>query len=165
MKKNSLIILSLILFACASDNGKKIYDQAEKFYSEKKYEQALTEYKKVVEEYSSGEFREKSLMKIASMYYMYLVPNVNENESNKKAVEYFRLFYKEFPKSQDAPKALFLTGFILANHLKNLDEARLSYQTFLDKFPDNELANSVKLELENLGKNPDEILQNKLSKK
>jgi len=165
MKKIALLFIIFIAFACSSDNGKKIYDQAVKFYGEKKYVEALKEYQKVIDEYSSGEFREKSLMTIGTMYHMYLIPNINQTESNQKAVEYFRKLYKEYPKSEDAPKALFLSGFILSNNLQKLDEAKLAYQTFLKEYPNHELVSAVKSELENLGKDPEEILQNKLSKK
>lgn len=165
MKKFLFLVIISFAFACSSDNGKKIYDEAEKFYNEKKYVEAIKEYQKIIDEYSSGEFREKSLMKIGSMYHMYLVPNISQMESDQKAVEYFRNLYKEFPKSKDAPKALFLTGFILGNNLNKLDESRLAYQTFIKEYPNHELLSSVKSELENLGKNPDEILQSKLSKK
>lgn len=165
MKKIALLFIIFIAFACSSDNGKKIYDQAVKFYGEKKYVEALKEYQKVIDEYSSGEFREKSLMTIGSMYHMYLIPNITQTESNQKAVEYFRKLYKEYPKSEDAPKALFLSGFILSNNLQKLDEAKLAYQTFLKEYPNHELVSAVKSELENLGKDPEQILQNKLSKK
>lgn len=165
MKKIALLFIIFIAFACSSDNGKRIYDQAVKFYNEKKYVEALKEYQNVIDEYSSGEYREKSLMTIASMYHMYLIPNITQTESNEKAVEYFRKLYKEYPKSKDAPKALFLTGFILSNDLQKLEEAKLAYQTFLNEFPNHELVMAVKSEFENLGKNPEEILQNKLSKK
>lgn len=165
MKKIALLFIIFIAFACSSDNGKKIYDQAVKFYGEKKYVEALKEYQKVIDEYSSGEFREKSLMTIGSMYHMYLIPNISQTESNQKAVEYFRKLYKEYPKSEDAPKALFLSGFILSNNLQKFDEAKLAYQTFLKEYPNHELVSAVKSELENLGKDPEQILQNKLSKK
>jgi hypothetical protein len=49
--------------------------------------------------------------------------------------------------------------------LQKLDEAKLAYQTFLKEYPNHELVSAVKSELENLGKDPEEILQNKLSKK
>ncbi|MCX7876655.1 MAG: tetratricopeptide repeat protein [Melioribacteraceae bacterium] len=164
MKKIFLPILLIFIFSCSSDNGKKVYDEGLKFYNEKKYSEALEKFNELINEYSSGEFREKSLMLIGSMYYMYLIPNVDQNESNKKAVDYFRILIKEYPNSKDSPKAAFLVGYILANHLNKLDEAKLAYQFFLDNYPENELAKSIKLELENLGKSPEEILQNKISK-
>lgn len=159
-----LLFIALILItACNSNKDRDTFDSAEKKYNEKKYAEALTDYKLVIEEYPSGDFAAKSLMRVGSMYQMFLVPNVQGDESNKKAVEYYRNLYKNFPKSEDAPKALFMSGFILANNLNKLDEAKLTYQTFLDKFPKHELVPQIKMELENLGKSPEEILENKLS--
>ena len=40
------------------------------------------------------------------------------DESFKKAQNYFMQVYEKYPDDQDAPKSLFLSGFILANDLK-----------------------------------------------
>ncbi|MEK6553013.1 MAG: tetratricopeptide repeat protein, partial [Bacteroidota bacterium] len=92
-------------------------------------------------------------------------PNVSKDESLKKAVEYYQRLYQQFPKDERAPKALFMSGFILANELRNIDAARLTYQQFLDKFPKHELTTPARTELDNLGKTPEEILQEKTAKK
>jgi TolA-binding protein len=154
-----------MIAACNSNKDMETFNAAEKKYNDKKYSEALIDYKLVIEEYSSSDYAAKSLMRVGSMYQMFLVPNVQSDESNKKAVEYYRDLYKNFPKSEEAPKALFMSGFILANNLNKLDEAKMTYQTFLDKFPKHELAPQIKIELENLGKTPEEILENKLSSK
>ncbi|MBI5808400.1 MAG: tetratricopeptide repeat protein [Ignavibacteriales bacterium] len=165
MKKIFYFLILIIMIGCSSNNDKKFYDEGLKLYNEKKYNEALNKFQQVLNENTSGEFREKSLMLIGTMYYMNQVPNVGQMESNRKAVDYFRKLYKEYPKSEDAPKALFLSGFILSNNLQKLDEAKLAYQTFLKEYPNHELVSAVKSELENLGKDPEQILQNKLSKK
>ncbi len=167
MKKifSSLFIIIILVTACNTNKDRDTFNAAERNYNDKKYAEALTDYKLVIEEYSSSDFAAKSLMRVGSMYQMFLVPNVQGDESNKKAVEYYRDLYKNFPKSEDAPKALFMSGFILANNLNKFDEAKLTYQTFLEKFPKHELASQIKMELENLGKTPEEILENKLSAK
>ena len=167
MKKifSSLFIIIILVTACNTNKDRDTFNAAERNYNDKKYAEALTDYKLVIEEYSSSDFAAKSLMRVGSMYQMFLVPNVQGDESNKKAVEYYRDLYKNFPKSEDAPKALFMSGFILANNLNKFDEAKLTYQTFLEKFPKHELAPQIKMELENLGKTPEEILENKLSAK
>lgn len=166
MKKiSALLLLVLFAVACNSNKDRDTFNEAEKKYNEKKYSEALADYKLVIEEYSSSDYAAKSLMKVGAMYQMFLVPNVQTEESNKKAVEYYRQLFKNFSNSADAPKALFMSGFILANNLNKLDEAKLTYQTFLDKYPKHELAAQIKIELDNLGKTPEEILQNKLSSK
>ncbi|MFA7419422.1 MAG: tetratricopeptide repeat protein [Melioribacteraceae bacterium] len=161
----ALLIALIMITACNSNKDMETFNAAEKKYNDKKYSEALIDYKLVIEEYSSSDYAAKSLMRVGSMYQMFLVPNVQSDESNKKAVEYYRDLYKNFPKSEEAPKALFMSGFILANNLNKLDEAKMTYQTFLDKFPKHELAPQIKIELENLGKTPEEILENKLSSK
>lgn len=164
MKKFFYFFLILII-SCSSTNDKKNFEEGLKYYNEKNYNEAYNKFQQVISDNSTGQFREKSLMMLGTMYYMYQVPNTEQTESNQKAVEFFRLLFKEFPNSKDAPKALFLSGYILANHLNKLDEAKLAYQEFLNKFPSNEFASSVKIELDNLGKTPDEILQKNLTNK
>lgn len=161
----ALLIALIMVTACNSNKDMETFNAAEKKYNDKKYSEALTDYKLVIEEYSSSDYAAKSLMRVGSMYQMFLVPNIQSDESNKKAVEYYRNLYKNFPKSEEAPKARFMSGFILANNLNKLDEAKMAYQTFLDKFPKHELAPQIKIELDNLGKTPEEILENKLSSK
>lgn len=63
-----------------------------------------------------------------------------------------------------APSALFLKGFTYDEHLKNYDEARKIYNDFLEKYPEDGYAESVKASLKNLGKTAEEIIQSFESK-
>ena len=67
-------------------------------------------------------------------------------------------YLNTYKNDKNNPNALFLRGFILANHLNNLDSAKAVYQYFLTKYSDNELSASVKFELDNLGKSPDVLI-------
>lgn len=58
-----------------------------------------------------------------------------------------------------APSALFLKGFTYDEHLKNIDKARELYNEFLEKYPEDGYAESVKASLNNLGKSAEEIIQ------
>ncbi|MCY7411154.1 MAG: tetratricopeptide repeat protein [Chitinophagales bacterium] len=68
---------------------------------------------------------------------------------------------KEYPDSKQAVKAVFLEGFLYANVLNQLDKAKEKYQLYLDKYSavDAKMTSDVKSELENLGKSPEQILQ------
>ena len=66
---------------------------------------------------------------------------------------------QKYPQSKRVPSALFVKGFILENEVKDINGARLAYQTFLAKFPDNLLAKDVKFLLENLGKTGEELMK------
>ncbi|GIV45488.1 MAG: hypothetical protein KatS3mg036_0306 [Ignavibacterium sp.] len=54
-----------------------------------------------------------------------------------------------------------MAGFICAENLKDYKRAEYYYKKFLKAYPDHELASSVKVELDNLGKSPEEILKEK----
>jgi hypothetical protein len=58
-----------------------------------------------------------------------------------------------------------MSGFIEANNLHQFDEATKTYRIFLEKYPDHELAESAKQELNTMGQAPDEILKQKKPKK
>ena len=57
---------------------------------------------------------------------------------------------------------LFMAGFILANDLQDFDSAKETYELYLEKYPNGQLADDARVELENLGKTPEEILLEKI---
>ncbi len=67
--------------------------------------------------------------------------------------------YTDYPNHEKAPTALFLTGYLYENELKNLDKAKSIYTTFLEKHPNNEFAKSAQFALDNLGKPADQLLE------
>ena len=162
----TIFLFTIVLFsACNSNKDQTLFKSASEKSNAKNYSEALKDYQEIINEYSDSEKAAESIFAVAAMYHMYQIPNVSKEESLKKAVEYYQRLYKLFPKDERAPKALFMSGFILANELGNLDAGRLAYQEFLNKFPKHELASPVKMELENLGKTPEEILQQQTAKK
>ena len=81
------------------------------------------------------------------------------NKGNKtEAVTALEKYIKTFPEGEEYPRVLFLYGYINANDLQKLDVAEKVYLEFLQKYPDAELAESVKFELNNLGKPADKIV-------
>ena len=69
--------------------------------------------------------------------------------------------YSKYPSSKQASKAIFLEGFLYANVLRQYDKAKEKYNLYLEKYSsvDPKMTNDVKTELENLGKTPDQILE------
>ena len=56
--------------------------------------------------------------------------------------------------------ALFMTGFVQENLLKNLDKAKTAYELFLQRYPnDPDFADDAQNCLKLLGKSPEEIFQ------
>jgi hypothetical protein len=74
----------------------------------------------------------------------------------------YKTLVEKFPDSDLYPTALFQLGFMSNNYpqLKNLAYSKECYELFLSKYPNHELSESVRFELENLGKSPEELLKN-----
>ncbi len=95
--------------------------------------------------------------KMGEKEYFDMAQQYMEQQNWDKAAEYFEKTYGEFPDGLFSSKSLFMIGYINANHLKNFDKARKFYQEFVDKYPDHDLANDAKYELEHMGKSADEL--------
>lgn len=76
-----------------------------------------------------------------------------------KAVAHYNELLTLYPDDENAPLALFMIGFTYANELGNPVEAQMAYKEFLEKYPDSVLKSSVEFELKNMGKSPEEILE------
>jgi len=168
MKEYLLAVLAVvfILSACNSKEDKELFESASELYKANNFTGAVAEYEKLLNEYPNSEFAEDSYFALAGIYQMGKIPNLSHANAAEKAVVYYQKFYKEFPNSKNTPKALFMIGFMRANDLNDYDSARISYNEFLRKYPEHELALSVKMELDNLGKTPEQIIeQNKSASK
>ncbi len=107
---------------------------------------------------------------------LFLLLQIACSEQKKSETEYFQLakefmdqqnwndaeinfekICKEYPKGEHYSRAIFMIGYINANHTRNYEKARKYYNDFLEKFPDDELSVAAKYELENMGKSPDEL--------
>jgi len=80
-------------------------------------------------------------------------------EKPEKAIELYAQVLANAPQHPKAATAQFMKGFIYANDLNQLDKAKAAYEVFLQKYPNDELAESAKMELENLGKSPEELIK------
>lgn len=103
---------------------------------------------------------------MASVYLFELGLLYQKQRKFEQAINAFDKVYREYPDSKHARNAVFLEGFLYANVLNNYDKAREKYQLYLDKFAaaDEKMTSDVRLELQNLGKSPDELLKEILAK-
>ncbi len=137
---------------------------AQENVKQKNISEAINNYESVVQEFPDSPQAPDALFQVATLYQNKMVKNISDIESYKKAEETFREVYNKYPDDKKAPMALFLSGFILANDLKNYQSATSTYNLFLEKYPKHELASSAKEELSNMGLSPDQILQKKTQK-
>ena len=160
-----LIIIVFVLVGCHSKSEKEYFDSADVNAKAKNYSEVVKEYDLLAKDYPKGDLTCKGLFESAKIYHSLLIPNLTKVESLKKAVEYYKRVSDEFEGKPEAEQSLFMIGFVQANELNQLDTAKSTYETFIKKYPNSQLINSVKLELNNLGKTPDEILQSQTVQK
>jgi TolA-binding protein len=86
--------------------------------------------------------------------------NARVQEQYEEAIERFSQLVEEYPESDQAAQALFLMGYLYANDLKDYEKAATYYQRYVDQYPDHEMASSAQWELDNLGKNPEDVIGN-----
>ena len=84
---------------------------------------------------------------------------------NRKALEMYSWLVKAQPNHPKAPEALFLSGFIADEDLKDLKTAKYFYAKFLEKYPKHKLAENVQLLADNLGKSNEQLFQEIVEKK
>ena len=80
-----------------------------------------------------------------------------EDSKFPAAIEAYQEIVRLYPKSPQAPQCQFMVGYLYANHMKNMDEAKLAYQTFIRNYPEHELVKDAQWELDHLGKDVNEI--------
>jgi tetratricopeptide (TPR) repeat protein len=159
--KYSFIILLFLIVSCAKNYEKK-FSEIEEMTNQKNYTQAV----EILKEIANSDDQKYSPLALSKLGIIYQQNNISEirfNESQSIAQKYFYQVYQKYPESSEAAKSLFMSAYLLANELKNFDEATKQYILFIEKYPDNELVTSAKIELENIGLSPEEILKKKIS--
>lgn len=79
---------------------------------------------------------------------------------NERSIKTLREVRERYPNSEYASKSLMLEGFIYANVLNDYETARKTYNAYLEKYRDVDanLTRDVEMELQTLGKTPDQIM-------
>lgn len=83
-----------------------------------------------------------------------------ENQDFQRAINMYEKIIKLYPDGKQTDEAQFMIGFIYANDLKDYEGARNAYHQFLENYSavtDSGMIVSAKWELENLGKDINEI--------
>ena len=157
-------LIFLTLFSCTSQRDKSVteikmnLEQVNKNFAENNLD--TTSARKAEE--NIGKFLEKYPKDtLASRYLFELGMLYQKQRRFEDAVTTFDKVYVEYPDSREASNAVFLQGFLYANVLNKLDRAKEKYELYLEKFSnaDPKMTRDVQMELNNLGKSPDELLK------
>lgn len=145
-------------------------------------ENQIANFEKTLEDSTSGSLMNTSIFPQLANAYLQIVaiqPNAdNSPERLYDAGKYFgavRDFNRsistweqlitDYPDSEFAKNALFQQAFFYENFLNDLNNAKRCYETFLEKYPKDDMATSAKFSLDNLGKSADEIYENVIKNK
>jgi len=79
--------------------------------------------------------------------------------NGQEAILYYDKICTDFPQYEKASTALFLKAFTYENTLKDTANARIGYQEFIKKYPDNQFADDAQYSLKYLGKSPEELIK------
>jgi len=115
-----------------------------------KVKELMNDYRSYVKAFPTDSLTPVYLMKSAKFYDFTSYPD--------SAIYCYNLVYYKFPNYPKANLALFSEAFIYANEKHNLLIAKALYKEYLAKYPNTKLAESAKLELDNLGKSPDQVM-------
>ena len=94
--------------------------------------------------------------KTETEYFNFAYEQYNKAAYNE-AIETFNKILEYYPDGENTPKATFMIGFIYANDLNNLDEAKKYYTLFLEKYPEHDLADDAEYELKTLGQDINDL--------
>lgn len=86
--------------------------------------------------------------------------DLQKDEKYDEAVKVYREIARDYSSTKQGANSQFMVGYIYANHIKDLGQAKIELQRFLDKFgasADSGLVAGAKFELEYLGKSIDDI--------
>ncbi len=153
MRNAMLIVLSLLLVvSCKRLTDEDLWNNGVDAQKMNKLDDALKNYQQILDDYPGSTRVPDALFAIAGICQ-------DQRRDLPRAIRCYERIVKEYPAHPTASNAQFMIGYIYNNDLKNLDSAKAAYETFLRVFPDNPMASSARFELDNLGKDANQILE------
>jgi hypothetical protein len=112
---------------------------------------------RLLKEYTQQEPADTNLSKTTMQLAIQMVPLRMYNS----CTELLENIQKNYPQTKRAAEACFREGFMYANELANYDKAKQKYAECISTYSkiDKNIADDAKLELDNLGKSPDELFK------
>jgi len=160
MKKLLYFFALLSMVACSGGRQHKLDEIKEKeAIVTKSYEDVLDkstaeslrqDYLNFADEYPDDTMSPKFLHKASELAMAIDMP--------KEAVGTLDTLIERYPDYKYLPDAMFFKGFILENHIKDIPAAKKVYVDFLERFPNHQLSAQVAVTIENLGKSPEELV-------
>ncbi|MFZ1977600.1 MAG: tetratricopeptide repeat protein [Bacteroidota bacterium] len=149
-----LLPLCLII-GCSKPNAEEMYKKGENAQREENYDGALEAYHELIAAYPDS-------ARTPEAYYALGVIYQNYKHDNRTAMKAYHDLVVKFPHHPVSPNAAFILGFMYENDFHQLDSAKAAFEFFLNNYPNDALSSSARLELSNLGKDPAQVLTERL---
>ncbi|HAP36782.1 MAG TPA: hypothetical protein DCQ28_12905 [Bacteroidetes bacterium] len=143
-------VFLLFLNACSNFTDEELWIKIELAKANKNWDSTLQVSQKIIKDFPQGRYGGWARFALAESYRFKNQP--------REALDNYKLFHEQYPEMQPSALSLFLTGYIYNNNLQMFDSAKIYYEKFLLKYPNHDLAPTVKFELESIGKSPQEAL-------
>ena len=146
------VLIAIMFSGCGRLPDEQLLDKGKKYEQDERFEEAIECYLKIEDEYPDSPLRPEALYQAGRVYTYGL-------KQYDLAVEIFDRAAMEFAGTETGAQCQFMVGFIYANNDPDTAKARIAYKQFVENYPDHDLADDVKWELDNLGKDINEIIQ------
>lgn len=146
------VLAALLIASCSRNGDQDLAKQAVELGKKNDTRGAIAKFEELVEEYPDSPLAPEALYEIG-------VLQSSIEELSAKAIPTLESMIATYPSSPVVHKAVFVLGYLYNNRFGNLEKAKLYYERYLRQFPDSIYAKDARMELQNLGKTPEEILQ------
>ncbi len=161
--ETKILLLAICAFILSCGNPQKelatkIDDMSHKVYNDstKRIDDVMAkQYIEACAEYAS-KFPADTLAPVLLLKAAETSRNIRDYQT---ALGIYDQIIKDFPAYKKAPQAMFLKAFTIDDNMGKKEDAKLIYEAFLEKYPNDEFAESAKFMLQNLYKSDAEIIQ------
>ena len=138
-----VVILDPTLLPAKISDPKESYKQAQNMHYDRKLDPAIELYQRLRNEFPKNESLQDSIcFGLAQIY-------IEQEKYQQALAEYRRLTYL-YPKSGNNYKAMFMVGFIHAEHLKNDSAAVRAFEIMLNQYPKSDLSDDADWMIRNI---------------
>lgn len=114
-------ICSVIFVSCLGDDGRDVFDSAEKLRNDRRYEEALEKYKHITIQHGKSEIAAESFYRMGEISYLYL-------QDFTSAAEAFRQLLNNYSWSKRCKKAQNYLAEITMYRFEDFKQAIVEYQ-------------------------------------
>ena len=151
----SCLAALFLVVGCVKESPADLLSQSKSLIQERKYSDAITVLRQLMDKYPESELAAEGQYMLSDTYIAF-------NKNFEQALNEYRVVVQNYPETRFAINAQFMIGYVYANFVQDYNQARMEYERFLELYSteaDSGLVQSVKFELENLGRDLNEIPQ------